>query len=335
MGWAYTHGGATRRHLFALVPLVSVWAATAHCHNGRQRLVGILMANAEGDPEGKARIVTFREALRGAGWRDTDISIEVRWHGGSAERANALAKELADLSPDVLVGNGTQAVSALKATTSTIPIVFVVVHDPVAAGFVRNLSRPGSNITGFSTFEPAIAGKWVEVLTQAAPQIRRVGVLTDPDLRAFGDLWRAIEAAAPTFGLDPVELGAKDGSGLERAVADFAHQPFGGIIVLPTPLAASYRHRIFAITAETRTPAIYPFSYYAREGGLVSYGVDSGEIFRSAAPYVARILGGEAVGDLPVQGPTKFETVVNLKTARAMGLTIPPTLLARADEVIE
>lgn len=320
---------------FAASAALSCFGAAAK-QSDRTRLIGMIMVNAEGDPEGPERVANFRQSLGSFGWKDgANASVEVRWHGGDLVRAKTYARELVDRSPDVIVVNGTQALAAVQQLTSSIPVVFVVVNDPVGGGFVQSLSRPGGNATGFSTFEPEIGGKWVETLTELTPHVQRVGVLIDPEFRGFFKLWRSIEAIAPSFGARAIPLHARGGAEIDGAIRQFSSEANGGLVVLPTPTNAAQRERIVRLASENRLPAIYPFSYYARQGGLMSYGFEPGDLFRRAAPYVARILDGEAPGNLPVEAPSKFEFVLNLKTAKALGLTIPPTILARVDEVIE
>jgi putative ABC transport system substrate-binding protein len=294
------------------------------------------MSYDEGDPEGQERLGAVRQSLRESGLVDgQNATIIVRWLAGNPDRAATYAKELVEQSPDVIVVNGSPGLTAVWRLTKKIPIVFVVVTDPVGAGFIQSLSRPGGNVTGFSTFEPQIGGKWVEILVEAAPRVERLGVLMDPDFRGFSALWREIESVAPSLHLQAVPVHGRDGEEIESALLRFTQQSNGGLIVLPTPANAVERKRIFSLTSRHQLPAIYPFSYYAQQGGLMSYGFDSTDLFRRVGPYVARILSGEQPGNLAVQAPTKFELVVNLRTAKELGLTIPPTLLARADEVIE
>jgi len=298
--------------------------------------IGLLMSYRGGDQEGQQRLAAFRESLKQAGWVDgVTVRIEVRWFAGDPEQARVHARELVEQAPDVIVANGTPAVAAVRQLTKSIPIVFVVVVDPVGAGFVESLSRPGDNITGFSTFEPQIGGKWLELLKEIAPRVRRVGVLMDPDYRAYSELWLAIEKVAPTFGLLAFAVHGRDGAEIEKAIESFAREAEGGLIALPTPVNAVQRRQIFALAARHGLPTVYPFSFHARDGGLLSYGFDSVDLFKRAAPYVARILNGGKPGDLPVQAPSKYELVINLKTAKALGLEVPPSLLGRADEVIE
>jgi putative ABC transport system substrate-binding protein len=294
------------------------------------------MVNAESDPEGQVRVKAFLQGLEEAGWSETrNLQIDYRWGAGEPDRARASAAELVALAPDAILANGSQATRALQQATRKIPVVFVVVADPVGSGFVQSPARPGANITGFSTFEPEIGGKWLELLTEFTPSLRRVAGILDPSFTAFAAVWRAIEQLAPS-GVEARSLVFREASDdIESAVTAFAQEPGGGLIVLPTAINNLARNRIFAIAVRHRLPAVYPFRYYAADGGLMSYGFDTTDLFRRGSFYVARILAGEKPADMPVQAPTRYELVINLKAAKALGLTIPPTLLARADEVIE
>jgi putative tryptophan/tyrosine transport system substrate-binding protein len=326
-----------RRAFIAALGGAAAWPFAAGAQpSSRTRVVGLMMLNAEGDREGLERVASFLQGLRDLGWNDGgNVRLDVRWYGGDHDRAKTHARDLIEQPADVIVANGTLGLAAAQQLTKTIPIVFLVVTDPVGAGFVQSLSQPGGNITGFSTFEPEMGGKWIETLLEIAPHIKRVAALIDPEFRGFADIWRAIENLAPSFGLGAMALHARSGPEIDSVIRDFARQPDSGLIVSPTSTNAAHRKLIFQVTSETRLPAIYPFSYYAKQGGLMSYGFDAADLFKRAAPYVARILDGERPGQLPVQAPTKFELVVNMKTAKALGLTVPPSLLARADEVIE
>jgi putative ABC transport system substrate-binding protein len=328
-----------RRQVIMLLGGAAVaWPLAARAQQReRVRRVGVLMAYAEGDPEAQARVVAFRQGLRELGWTEGhNLQMDYRYGTGEPDRARIFVTELLSLAPDVIVAHGTPALTALHRATRTIPVVFVSVIDPVGAGYVESLALPGGNITGFSTFEPEIGGKWLELLKEIAPGLRRVAGILDPGFRGFAGVWRAIENMAPGFGLEvkslPFHAPADD---LESAVARFAQEPGGGLIVLPTALNAVQRNRIFSSAARGRLPAMYAFRFYATDGGLMSYGIDTVDLFRRSASYVGRILKGEKPADLPVQAPTKFEMVINLKTARALGIEVPPMLLARADEVIE
>jgi putative tryptophan/tyrosine transport system substrate-binding protein len=327
-----------REFIFTLGGAAAAWPLAARAQQGeRMRRIGVLVAYAESDPEAQTRIAAFRQGLRELGWTEGhNLRIELRWGTGDPDRAQTFGTELISLAPDVIVAHGTPALTALHRATRTIPVVFVSVIDPVGAGYVQSLALPGGNITGFSTFEPEIGGKWLELLKEIAPGLSRVGGILDPGFRGFAGVWGAIENMAPRFGLEvkslPFHAPTDD---LESAVAGFAQEPGGGLIVLPTALNAVQRNRIFSSAARGRLPAMYAFRFYATEGGLMSYGIDTVDLFRRSGAYVDRILKGEKPADLPVQAPTKFEMVINLKTAKALGLEIPPTLLARADEVIE
>ena len=270
------------------------------------------------------------------GWAEgQNIQIEIRWGEGDADRIRSYAAELVAQNPDVLVANGGPPVSEFHRLTSTIPIVFVQVPDPVELGLVTSLARPGGNITGFTHFEFTIGGKWLEVLKVISPRINRITFLLPPEHPAWPGFLRTITAAASSVGVTVTPGGIYDAAEIEGTIETFAREPNGGLLVLPSPPTTVNRDLIIALAARHKLPAIYPFSYFPERGGLVSYGVNTVDLTRRAASYVDRILKGEKVSDLPVQAPTKFEFVINLKTAKALGLDIPPTLLATADEVIE
>jgi putative tryptophan/tyrosine transport system substrate-binding protein len=304
--------------------------AQAHTHSRR---VAVLMAYADNDAEGQMRVAALRAEL--ATTPGTAIELDVRWYAGDVGRARAMATEIIALAPDVIVVNGSPGLAAVKPLTRTIPIVFVVVVDPVDAGFIQSFARPGGNITGFTTFEPEIVGKWVQLLSEVAPNIKRVGVLTDPDVGSFRRFWTFAEEAARRHGLEAVPIHVRSRADIESTLEAFAQQPNVGLIVLPPPVNSVNRDFIIAVTGRYRLPAIYPFAFHAREGGLMAYGFDAAVQFRRSATYVMRILAGEKPADLPAQAPTRFELVINLKTAAALGITIPPSILIRADEVIE
>lgn len=328
-----------RRREFLLAGIaVSGWTIAAHAQQSdRMRRIGLIVVNAETDREGQVRAKAFRDGLRERGWEEgRNVRIDYRWGAGSPERANALAAELVALSPDVIVSNGSPALAALHRLTRNIPVVFVVVADPVGAGYVKSLAQPGGNITGFSTFEPEIGGKWLELMRETAPRTRRVAGILDAGFKGFAALWQTVVRMAPGFGMEPTMLEFRTGSdNVEAAIAAFAREPGGGLIVFPTAINFEHRDRIFALAIRHRLPAIYPFRAYATGGGLMSYGFDSNDLFRRGASHVDRILRGESPANLPVEAPTKVELIVNLKTANAQGLTIPEAILARADEVIE
>lgn len=298
--------------------------------------VGVMMAVAETDPEGQTRLETLRRALSEAGSIDgRDIVIDARWYRGSFDVAKQAALDLVEQRADVVVVNGTPGMDAMRAVGASMPIVFVVVSNPLGAGYVANLSRPGGNITGFSTFEPEIAGKWLQILRQINPGLKHVGMLLDPKFTGFNSLWQAIEEIAPRHGVVPVPAHASSLPEIEREVRALSRRDAPALIVAPSPVNTVNRNRLIDIVNETRVPAIYPFRFYVRDGALTAYGFNAADQFRRAATYVARILKGEKAGDLPVQAPSLFELGINLKTARAMGITIPQALLIAADEIVE
>ena len=298
--------------------------------------VGVLLEYAEADPEAQRRLTAFKDALRSYGWIESrNLRIEYRFAAGDPDRIRALAHELVSLNPDLLFGSGAPVTAALQGATRTIPIVFVQASDPVGAGLVPNLARPGGNVTGFTNFEYAMVGKWLETLWALAPNITRVLALQNPANFGWPGYTNAAATAARAFDVE-VTLGAvRDGAEIEQTLAAFASAPNGGIMVLPDTTTSVHRALIVELTRRHRLPAVYPFRFFVVEGGLACYGIDVLEVFRRAGSYVDRILRGEKAGDLPIQAPTKFELVINRQTANAIGLTIPPTLLARADEVIE
>ena len=323
-----------REFITALGGAAVAWPIAARGQRPEQtRRIGVLMASEERDPEMQARLAAFQQALRTLGWTDGDnLRIDLRWFGGSSERAEHYAKEIAAFAPDVIVANATVGIEAVLKTTRSIPTVFVLVGNPVGSGYVASMSRPGANVTGFSAFEPEITGKWMQVLKEIAPATRQVAFLFYP---GYEFLWHGAEAAAAALGLAVSRATSHNAAEIERAISTIARRPDGALIVMPAPVFATNRELIARLTASHQLPAVYPFRYYATVGGLMSYGMDAVDIFRRASLYVDRILKGENPGDLPIQAPTKFELVINLKTAKALGLTVPVTLLARADEVIE
>jgi putative tryptophan/tyrosine transport system substrate-binding protein len=299
------------------------------------RRIAVMMVNAESDPEGRTRIHTFRQGLQDQ-VDGRNVRIDYRWGAGNAERARVHAAELVSLAPDVILANGTPALAALHRATRSIPVVFVAVVDPVGAGYVQSLARPGGDITGFSTFEPEIGSKWLELLKEAKPDLRRMAGILDPDFRGFAAVWQAIEGVAPKLGLAVTRMLFRHATDdIESAVAAFAQESGRGLIVLPTAINNASRARILLLAARHRLPTLYPFRHFATDGGLMSYGFDAADLFRRGASYVDRILKGEKPADLPVQAPTKYELVINLKTTKALGLDVPAILLARADEMIE
>ena len=328
-----------RRELIAALGGAAAWPLAARAEQADPvRRVGVLMVYARTDREGQDRIVAFLDALQRLGWNDgRNLRIEYSWSAGDNDRAKAAAAELVRSTPDVIVVAAVPGLTELQKLTSTIPIVFTQVSDPVGSGFVAGQARPGANITGFQNFEPAIGGKWLGLLKEAAPNLRRAAALLSSDIASNLAILHAAEAVAPTL---DVQMTAIDvhGNEIERAIAAiaaFAGEPDGGLIVLPNTISLASRGSIFLLAARHRLPAVYPFRYFADEGGLMSYGPDQVEQWRGAASYVDRILRGEKPGGLPVQAPTRYELVINMKTAKVIGLTIPPTFPLRADEVIE
>jgi putative ABC transport system substrate-binding protein len=299
--------------------------------------IGVLIAAySQSDREGQARMAAFLDTFQRLGWTDgRNARIDYRWRAGDTDRAKASAAELVRSAPDVIVVAGTPELAELHRLISTIPIVFTQVSDPVGSGFVAGLARPGGNITGFMNFESAMGGKWLGVLKEAAPNLSRVAVLLGSDSLVNVAFLRAAEAVAPALGVKMTAINVHNGVEIERTIAAFAGQPDGGLVVVPHPDTVANRASIIILAARHRLPAIYPFRYFATEGGLMSYGPDQVEQWRGAATYVDRILRGEKPGELPVQAPTRFELVINLKTAKALGFNIPPAFPLRADEVIE
>ena len=303
----------------------------------RMRRIGVLMASTADDPDFQARIMAFLQGLQQLGWADgRNVRIDTRWATTKPDDIRRHAAELAALAPDViLAGTGTATVAPLLQATRTVPIVFAVVIDPVGAGFVETLARPGGNATGFTIFEYNMSGKWLELLKAIAPDVRRAAVLRDPTIASGIGQFAAVQAAAPSLGMELSAVDVRDAGEIERAVMAFTRSPNGGLIVTASALATRHRDLIIALAARLRLPAVYPNRYFVTGGGLISYGPDHVDQYRRAAGYVDRILKGEKPADLPVQAPTKYELAINLNTAKALGLEVPSSLLARADEVIE
>jgi putative tryptophan/tyrosine transport system substrate-binding protein len=327
-----------RREFITLLGGAAAWPPSARAQQPeRMRRIGVLMASAADDSESQARIAAFLQGLAQLGWADgRNVRIDTRWATTDPDDLRRHAAELAALAPDVLVAaTGTVTVAPLLQATRTVPIVFVTVVDPVGAGFVASLAQPGGNATGFTIYEYSMSGKWLELLKEIAPRVTRAAVLRDPAVASGIGQFGAVQIVAPSLGvaLSPVDM--RDAGEIERAVAAFASGLNGGLIVTPSALATRHRDLIIALAARHRLPAVYAYRFMVAAGGLASYGPDSIDQYRRAAGYVDRILKGEKPSDLPVQSPTKYETVINLKTAKALGLEVPPSLLARADEVIE
>ena len=326
-----------RRDFLSVLGGAAAWPLTAWAQQPEQmRRIGVLMGIAESDPEGQARVAAFRQGLQELKWVEGgNIKIDLRWATGDAARTKAYAAELVSLAPDVIFAQNTPVIRELVRETRTIPIVFAVVSDPIGDGFVTSLSKPGGNITGFSSLDPAVAGKWLQLLKQISPHIRRVAIIFNPDTAPHSIFLPALEAAAPSFAVKLIRATVRDTAEIESAIAALASEPDGGLIVMPDVFVSNNRKLIYKLSAQHRVPTVYPFRYHAADGGLISYGPDIVDQSRQAASYVDRILKGEKPADLPVQAPTKYQLVINLKTAKALGLTVPPTLLATADEVIE
>jgi ABC-type uncharacterized transport system substrate-binding protein len=313
------------------------WPLAARAQQSeRVRRVGVLTNLVADDPESQARVGAFLQGLQESGWAlGRNVRMEYRWGGGDADRTRRYAAELVALAPDVILTSGSTALAPLLQATRSVPIVFAQVPDPVGAGFVTSLARPGGNATGFLTFEYGLSGKWLELLTQIAPGVTRAAVIRDPAQSAGIGQWGAIQAVAPSVRMLVSPVNVSDAGEIERDVAAFARGSNGGLIVTSSPSAGLHRDLIVTLAARHRLPAVYYQRVFVAAGGLISYGPDFIDQYRRAAGYVDRILKGEKPADLPVQAPTKYELVINLKTAKALGLDVPPQLLARADEVIE
>jgi putative ABC transport system substrate-binding protein len=327
-----------RREFIALVgSAAAAWPLAVHAQQAeRMRRIGVLMNRAANDRDDQARLAAFQQALQQLGWSEGRTArIDVRWGENDAERSRRYAAELVALAPDIILAVGTVAVRALKNVTHTLPIVFAAVSDPVGAGVVDSLSRPGGNATGFMNFEYGFSGKWLDLLKQIAPQVTRAGVLRNSAIPPGIGQFSAIQAVAPLLGVEVSPIGVQDGGEIERAVAAIAGSGNGGLILTASALSSVTRDLVIALAARHKLPAVYPYRSLVASGGLVSYGPDFVDQFGRAAGYVDRILRAEKPAELPVQAPTKYELVVNLKTAKALGLDVPPTVLARADEVIE
>jgi putative ABC transport system substrate-binding protein len=326
-----------REFITLLGGAAAAWPVAARAQQLQQmRRIGVLLPGATDHSEFQTWIRAFLQALAQLGWTaGRNVQLEYHWAGTNSDDIRRHARELAALAPDVILAIGSASVGALQQATRTIPIVFATAADPVGAGFVESLSRPGGNITGFTIFEYAIGGKWLELLKEISPRVTRVAVLRDLAIAAGPGQFGAIQTAAPSFGMEVSPVNVRDASEIGRAVMAFARSSNGGLIVTGSPLAQLHRDLIIALAARHQLPAIYFERIFVAQGGLISYGPDLLDQYRQAAGYVDRILKGEKPANLPVQAPTKYELLINLKTAKALGLDIPATLLARADEVIE
>jgi putative ABC transport system substrate-binding protein len=324
-----------RRELLTLIGVAAAWPIAARAQQrGRVRRVGIL--DGFDDTVGRARVSAFRAALEQLGWSEgRNILFDYRWGAGDARRIQVYAEELIKLKPDVILAAGIPSVAALFEKTRSIPIVMSNGSDPVVTGYASSLARPGGNFTGFINFEFEMAGKWLELLKEIAPQITRVAIVHNPENPTWPGQLRAIEAVVSTTGVQLNLAGVHNAVEIEDAIASLGREPNGGLMILPVVVNAVNSELIIALAAKYRMPAVYTDATWAKRGGLLAYGIDYADIYKRAASYVDRILNGETAGDLPVQLPTKFELVINLKTAKALNLNVPPTLLVRADEVIE
>jgi putative tryptophan/tyrosine transport system substrate-binding protein len=326
-----------RREFITFLGSTAVWPHAARAQQPeRIRRIGVLTSVAENDPEGRVRIAAFLQGLQQLGWADGhNVQIEFRWTAGSADELRKYATELVALAPDVIFAAGGTTLGALLQATRAVPIVFAIVPDPVGSGFVDSLPRPGGNTTGFMQFEYSLSGKWLELLKQIAPGVTRASVLWDPTIPPGIGQFAVIQSVAPSFGVELRPVNVRDAAQIEHGIAGFAYSSNGGLIVTASALAVVHRDLIVKLAAKYNLPAVYFQRQFVDDGGLISYGSDWVDQYRRAASYVDRILKGEKPADLPVQAPTKYELIINLKAAKALGLTLPPSLLARADEVIE
>ena len=328
-----------RRDFITLVGgVAAAWPLTARAQQTeRMRRIGVLMGLVVSDPEAQSRVAAFENGLRELGWvKGRNLWIEYRWAGDGENVLRDQAAELLAMAPDLILANSTPVTAALREQSQVVPVVFTQVTDPVGQGLVPNLAHPGGNLTGFTSFEFSIGTKWLQALKQTAPHVTRVALVFNPQSAPFADLFlRPVEAAAPSFAVTPIAAAVRAADDLDRVFDALAREANGGLMVLPDIGMTNHREALIALAAHHRVPAVYPFRYFAASGGLMSYGTDVAEVFRRAAGYVDRILKGEKPADLPIQSPTKYELVINLKTAKALGLDIPPTLLALANEVIE
>ena len=326
-----------REFITVLGGAVATWPLGVRAQQGEHmRRIGVLMARSANDPEGQAWVAAFLQGLQELGWSvGRNAIVDIRWFTGNSADARKYAAELVALAPDVILANTSSALTSLQQVTPTVPIIFAGVADPVGAGYVDSLARPGGNITGFTVFEYSMSGKWLQLLKEIAPGVTRVAVFRDLSIAAGPAQFAVIQAAAPSLGVELRPVDVRDEGEIERALALFAQNPNSGLIVTASPQATSHRDLIIALAARHRLPAVYFGRFWAAGGGLISYGPDFLDQFRRAAGYVDRILKGEKPADMPVQAPTKYELVINLKTAKALGLSVPQSLLSRADEVIE
>jgi putative tryptophan/tyrosine transport system substrate-binding protein len=327
-----------RRDFITLLSGAVAWPFTARAQQGKPTLrVGFIVSLTKDNPEAQARLAAFVQALRELGWTNSNIQIEDRYTGGDAERTRRYAAELVALAPDVIIAGNTSTVAPLQQASRSVPIVFAGVVDPVGAGFVDSLAKPGGNTTGFTQFEYGMSGKWLELLKEIAPHVTRAAVLRTRDVTiSETGMFAAIQAVAPSLGVEVSPMSIADAEGeIENGIAAFARTSNGGLIVGAGALTVRHRQLIINLAARYRIPAVYPYHFFVIEGGLISYGPDRVDPFRRAAGYVDRILRGEKPSNLPVQAPNKYELTINLRTAKTLGLTVSPSLLTRANEVVE
>ena len=326
-----------RREFITLVGGAAAWPLAARAQQPAMRRIGVLVAFSQTDLEAQARITALRLGLQALGWTEgRNLRIDERWAGADTVLLSAYSQELIGLSPDLIVTGATHGALLLRQATPPIPTVFVGIADPVGSGVVPTLARPSGHVTGFTAFEKDIVGKWLALLKELAPGLERVALLFNTQTATFAEtFWRSFEAAAPAFAVKPVRMDVRNAVEIERAIAAFAREPNGGMLAVPEVTVTLHRELVIGLVTRLRVPMLYPYRYFPNHGGLASYGIDVRDMWRQAASYVDRILRGEKPAALPVQAPTKFEFVINLRTAKALGLEVPPSLLARADEVIE
>jgi ABC-type uncharacterized transport system substrate-binding protein len=326
-----------RRDFITLIGGAAAWPLAARAQQGeRMRRIGVLMGIGESDPEAKPRVEALQNGLQELGWTEgRNIHLEYRWTAGDLDLTRLFAKEIVELKPDVIVVHSTPAVSALRQLKSATPMVFVLIADPIGSGFVASLAHPGGNMTGFMNVDAPMSGKWLELIMQIAPKIKRVSLIFNPRTSPYQSYLREFDVSAPKFGIQAVATPVLDVAELERAITALGQEPDTALFVVPDVFVQVHRALIIRLAEQYRLPAIYPYRFFATSGGLLSYGIDTVIVFRQAASYVDRILKGTAPADLPVQAPAFFKLVINLKTAKAIGLDVPPALLISADEVIE
>src|SRR5262252_4674104 len=322
-----------RREFITLIGCAAAWPLTARAQQGeRMRRIGVLVSHTADDPQGKPRVAAFLQGLQQLGWTEgRNVQIDIRWGVADAASSRRYAAEMVELAPDVILTGASAATSAAKEATRTLPIVFVNVSDPVAAGYVASLARPGGNVTGFTFVEYGMSGKWLELLKEIVPNVKRVAVLRDPNIASGIGQFAIIQSVASSFAVETSPIDIHNADEIERTISDFARAANGGLIVTASPAALVHRKLIISLAARHRLPTVYFLSGFVKDGGLISYGADPIAPYGQAASYVDRILKGEKPADLPVQAPTKNELLLNLKTAKALGLTVPPSILSRAD----